>query len=206
MKVKAESSSFELYEPGTYMGRCISVIDLGTQHSEYMGEPQTKRQCLIVWETPTERFTGEYTGPRTISKFYTQSLNEKANLRKDLESWFGKAMEDGQEVDLRALLGKPCMLSILVNDKGKNKIAAVMKLPQGSDVPAQENDNTYLDIDEHYSLGELDNAMVGISEGIQNIIKRSDEYKQRENPHAPVQGAAESENPVPDDFDDDIPF
>lgn len=221
MKLEVEESTFELYEPGSYLARCISVIDLGTQRSEYMGEPQVKRQVLIVWETPTVRFTGEYTGPRTISKFYTQSLNEKANLRKDLESWRGKALQDGESVDLKKLLGQPCMLSILVTDKGKNKVAGVMKLPDGSNVGPLENELTYLDIDEHYTLNDLQTAMVGISEGIQGIIKRSDEYKQREAnpegvPEVPVQGAAglspeEREQLAAggqpdDDFDDDIPF
>jgi hypothetical protein len=69
-----------------------------------------------------------------VSKFYTLSLNEKANLRKDLESWRGKAFSDAEienGFDIEKLIGANCYLNIAQNDKGKSVISAINPLPKG---------------------------------------------------------------------------
>ena len=67
---------------GVHKARCVKIIDLGTQKSDFNGEISWKRQVLIIFETPEElNSEGQ---PLTISKFYTLSLHEKANLGNDL--------------------------------------------------------------------------------------------------------------------------
>lgn len=39
-------------EAGTHPAVCYGVIDLGTQRTEYMGEPKDTQQVLILWELP----------------------------------------------------------------------------------------------------------------------------------------------------------
>ena len=57
--------------------------------------------------------------PRAISETYTNSLGEKANLRKMLENWRGRAFtqEEMDGFDLRNVLGKACMISVVHGTK-----------------------------------------------------------------------------------------
>ena len=202
LTVKESGTEFKQVAPGTYPARCIKVIDLGTQHGEYNGKPTVKQQILVTWELPTELIEdGELAGkPYAVSKFYTASLGEKANLRKDLESWRGRAFTE-QELagfNVKAILGKPCMLSIIHNDKSKAKISAVMALMKGVTVPDAMNPLVWFDISEWD-----DNAFDGLSKGIQEIIHHSDEYKEMSGI-----GNTTTEPPVLGDVvnDSDIPL
>jgi hypothetical protein len=82
--------------------------------------------------------TGEYAGkPFMVSKFYTLSLNEKASLRKDLQSWRGKPFteEELKGFDVEKLIGANCLLNIVEYEKldksSGTKIAAIMPLTKG---------------------------------------------------------------------------
>ena len=161
---------------GTHVARCIKMIDLGTQTGEYKGEKTVRRQVLISWELPNELMPdGEFKGkPFSVSKFYTQSLNEKASLRKDLENWRGKAFsaDELQGFDAKNILGKGCMVSITLSESGKSKVSGVMALPKGTQVPPQVNPSVL------FSLEEFDKKVFdGISEGIKKIIMLSPEYQ-----------------------------
>ena len=63
---------------------------------------------IFMWELPGEEIEieGEMK-PRAISETYTNSLGEKANLRKMLENWRGRAFtqEEMDGFDLRNVLG-----------------------------------------------------------------------------------------------------
>lgn len=185
---------------GTHVARCFRIIDLGMQHGEYMGEPTRRSQVLISWELPNEfiDIEGEQR-PITTSKFYTNSLGEKANLRKDLESWRGRGFttDELKKFDLENIVGAPCMLTIVSKENGKTKVATVSGLPRGTECPAQVNDSFTFWLDE-FDEEKFD----GISEKIQDIIKKSEEYPQIVNGGYPSQSAS-----PPSDFsDDDIPF
>lgn len=171
LSATAERAAIQPIKAGTYPARCISVIDLGTSDNEYRGETKKRHQMMLVWELPTERFEGDFTGPRTLAKFYTVSLNEKANLRKDLEAWRNKSFEDGQSFDFGKLLTVPSMLSVTANSKGRNKITAVTGVPKGMEVPPMESPTTYFD------LSNFDREVFdSLSEGIQKLIQKSDEW------------------------------
>ena len=82
------SSSGQKSDPvpaGTHHAVCYGVVAVGTQPSQqYTPRPKV----VVAFEIPGERI--EIKGkdlPRGISKRYTLSLNEKASLRKDLQSW-----------------------------------------------------------------------------------------------------------------------
>ena len=179
---------------GTHVARCIKIIDLGTQTSEYKGEVNIRNQILVMFELPNETIeTDEGPKPFIASKFYTNSLNEKATLRQDLEAWRAKQFteEELDGFDLMNILGKPCMISVVAKDGGGTKIGAVSAVPKGMEVPPQFNQEEAFWLDE-FSQAQFD----ALSEGIQNIIKKSPEYK------AAVKG---EHDPMPD-LDNDIPF
>jgi hypothetical protein len=193
-------SSFPQATPGSHVARSIKVIDLGTQKNEFDGKPSLKRQLLISFELPNELLEeGDYAGqPFSVSKRYTASLGEKATLRKDLESWRGRAFteEELKGFDITNIVGKPCMVSIVHNEKGKAKVTSVMAMPKGMICPPQVNQSVV------FSLDEFKEAQFGlVPQYFQELIKKSPEYMEI------MQGGESPLNEVHDDNqDEDIPF
>lgn len=122
---------FKRVPAGTHLAICNLVADLGIQPGSGM-YPDPKRQIVIRWEVPGERVEYErdgqkVEGPQTISRTLTASMNEKAGLRKLLESWRGKKFTDAEAAsfDVASILGKPCLLSITETEKNGEVYANV---------------------------------------------------------------------------------
>lgn len=190
---------FEQPPVGTHVARCVKIIDIGTQKSEYQGQANIRRQCIIGWELPNELISeGDYAGkPFTVSRFYTCSLSEKANLRKDLANWRGRDFteQELQGFESKNILGKPCMLSLTPNDKGKVRVTGVMALPKGTQVPPQVNDTVFFSLDEFNR-----DVFEKLSDGYKKLIMASPEYKHATDPQAVAKRGHFA------DMDDDIPF
>ena len=90
-----DTPSYPTVSVGVQKARCVRVIDLGTQQNDYQGQISWKRQVMLIWEVPSE--TDNKGEPLTISKFYTLSLNEKANLANDLVSWRGRPFTETEK-------------------------------------------------------------------------------------------------------------
>ena len=90
---------------------------------------------------PGERLeTEEGNKPKILSKIFTNSLNEKSNLKKCLEAWRGKKFSEQelQGFDLVNILRKGCQLQVLHSEKNGKiypSIASFMALPKGTKVP-----------------------------------------------------------------------
>tara|TARA_R100000027_G_scaffold54802_4_gene43919 strand:+ start:13670 stop:14428 length:759 start_codon:yes stop_codon:yes gene_type:complete len=100
-----------------YTGRavCVDVTPLQHQQSQY-GDRQVFK---LVFEVEEKREDGT---PFCVwSRPYTPSLNEKANLRKDLRKWMGRDLnaQELQEFDTESLLGKPAFV-IVTHSEGNN--------------------------------------------------------------------------------------
>jgi hypothetical protein len=160
---------------GTHVARCIQLIDIGTHHGEYQGTPNVQNQVIVRWELPHETIDTERgPEPMIVSKFYTNSLGEKANLRKDLQSWRGRQFtpEELAKFDLESILGKPCLVTIVHNEKKKAKVTGVAGLTRGTTCPPAHNDFSSFWID------EWDNAKFeALPKGFQDFVVKSDEYK-----------------------------
>ena len=178
MSIIATTSSSDKFvgvSTGVHKARCVRMIDLGTQRSEYQGEVSWKRQILVSWEVPSELSnSGE---PLLISKFYTLSLHEKSNLGKDLTAWRGRAFTEleKQQFDITALLGVPCMLNVVEGRNGNTKVGSVMPLPKNDTLEPQFHENLQFSIDD-FENG-TNEAFMALSEGIRNIILRSKELE-----------------------------
>jgi len=179
---------------GTHVARCVRMIDLGTQHGEYQGQPNVRNQVLITWELPTELMDDGK--PYIVSHFYTNSLNEKATLRAHLEAWRGRQFTDAEmkKFDLMNILGKPCMVTLIANEKGKVKVSAVAALPKGIEVKPQVNPSSAFWIEEWDQA-----AFDAMPKGIREIIEKSDEFKARTKGNGKAPGKF-------DDMEDDIPW
>lgn len=192
---ESSGTTFKSAPAGTHVARCIRLIDIGTQHGEYQGKPTVRRQIIVMWELPDELMDDGK--PYVASKFYTASLSEKATLRKDLEAWRGRAFTD-QELagfDTKAILGKPCMLSIVEKEGGNGtKIGGVMALPKGVNVAPHTNEPFAFDIDEWD-----EQRFQSLSDGIKKLIQGSDEFQALRVPVVVEEGGIGA-------MSDDIPF
>lgn len=196
------SGNFEQAPIGSHVARCVKVIDIGTQKGEYQGQVTIKRQVIIGWELPNELMTeGDFAGkPFTVSKFYTASLNEKATLRKDLANWRGRDFTEQELLgfDAKNILGKPCMISIIHNEKQKAKVSGVMALPKGMQVPDMINEPVFFSLDDFSQL-----MFDQLSDGYKKLIQASPEYQALMNPH---HSTAQENGGSFSDLSDDIPF
>ena len=117
---------FEPAPPGLHQAVCVDVVDLGIVEGKF----GAKSKLRIVWQTKAKNKDGERFQVRAT---YTQSLMEGSNLRRDLESWRGRAFthEEVKGFDVEKLLGVNCQLATKIEaskSTGRNyaKVTAVL--------------------------------------------------------------------------------
>jgi hypothetical protein len=212
MGLTAKQKSGGNYDPvsqGLHQAICYGIFDLGTQYNEAFGKSTHK--VLITWEIPGERIEIEKDGekknlPRAISREYTLSLHKKAGLRKDLESWRGKAFTEEQleGFDLTKLLAANCMLQVIHNAKdGKTyaNVANIVQLPKGMEKKTPENTPRYFAFEEHQ-----DQIPEGTPDWIKDKIKASEEWGHIKGDYAEEEVKKAAFNDGPPMLDEEIPF
>src|SRR4051794_14606703 len=113
MPIMATAGDSKTYTPapeGTHQAICMDVIDLGRLPNTFK-PGTTQHKVNIVWQIDELRDDGKR---HQVYKRYTLSLNEKANLRHDLESWRGKAFTRDEEMgfDVETVIGVNCLVNI----------------------------------------------------------------------------------------------
>lgn len=129
--VKGSNTTRTPAPAGTHIARCIWMIDLGTHEDNFDGHTSSARKLVLGFELPTELRTfrpDEGARPVLICREFTTSLGKKANLRKFLEGWRGRAFtkEELEGFDLSVLAGKECMLNIIHKDKADGSTKAII--------------------------------------------------------------------------------
>ena len=213
-KVPASNEN-KIYAPipaGTHLARCVSIVDLGTQTTEYQGESKTARKVRFTWETPNETTVfkeenGEQ--PFLVSKMLTLSLHAKSTMRKTIEAWLGRkltAREEAEGYDLSQLLGKECIINIVHNEVGDKiyaNVDSISPVMKGMVCPPQITDSLFFSLEE----GEYQPmTFEGFGDWLKEIIMKSPEYAQvsKNDPKSPVDSLKHDEN---DDIDlDEINF
>lgn len=212
MSIKVSGSTREIIPAGNYVARCYSMIHVGTVPNTFGNETKLINKVLITWELPTlvyEYEEQEYSS--TIFKEYTLSLSSKANLRRDLESWRGKAFteEEAEDFDLTKLLGVPCMLNVIHKTSGTGKVNAIVstisRIPEGLDCPAPMREKIEFNFEEKFDEAVIEE----MPDFIKNKIKMSQEYMAKlgnvvdpqQVDTAPVEGADSQGGGA-----DDLPF
>lgn len=204
LRVKeSEGQDFEPVPAGLEFGRCISVIDLGTQIPV---NPQYKpsRQVLIEWELPGVTYEKDGKSiPRKILKFYNMKLGKSkkpSKLRTDLESWRGKPFteEERDGFDIDKLLGVACALNVVhnkVDDKIYANIASISPPPKNYTVPPQFHPSTKYDIEQ----GE-DKVFEGLHEWIRKKISGCMEWTGEAEPKP------STDETIAEEAQDEVPF
>ena len=108
---KKNKKDFTPAPEGLWPAVCVDVVDLGMEQTPW-GE---KHKVQLRWVL-------EERDPKTdraflVLKKYTLSLDEKANLRRELETWRGRKFtkEESEGFDLERLIGVNCQLQIMHN-------------------------------------------------------------------------------------------
>ena len=198
---------------GMHLARCYRVIDLGTQRSEYLGTVKHLRKVMLQFEVHGEDENGDPIvtskgEPMSISKNFTLSLEEKATLRKDLQTWRGREFTDIEKkgFEVKNVLGAWAMISVIKamgnNGKEYTNIAAIMSLPPAIKKAGLPNGHNELKV---FEIDNPDMALFdSFGNGLKEKIQRSPEWLRRGDSVAPTPSKAPSSGF--DDMDDDIPF
>lgn len=180
--------NFKRVPPGAYIGRCYSLIDLGTQLTTGQYGEKMQHKIKIGWELFGEDEQGqpltiEIDGkdmPLTISKSYTVSLHEKAGLRKDLAAWRGKDFTDDEAkaFDVSKLLGAYCMVNVTSsesNGKTYSNVSGLTPIPGAlkNAKPAPVHELVKFDLDDP----DME-VFSTFHEKLQEAIKKSPEWAQ----------------------------
>lgn len=197
--MKNEGGDFELTPEGTHIARCYLVVDLGNQVTTYQNVESVKPQVLIGWELTNELMKDGR--PFVASRNYNAFFSEKANLRKDLESWRGKKFteEELAGFDVSKLLNVPCQITIThsTGEKTYANVSAVTGLPKGVEAPALINEAVVYDGD-NPDLDAFGKLHGWIQKKVSAAVIDDDTYDSQAD-------ASQSENPA-EFIDDDIPF
>lgn len=208
-------STFTPCPAGSYLARCVRLVDMGTQKTEYQGEVKTARKVLLAFEVLDDEARRDDGEPFVLSKRYTLSLHEKAALRKDLASWRGRDFtpEELKGFDLKTILGKDCFLSVVEATKGDriySNIASIMRPPKGMTAPEGTGNEPLLYWD--MSAANPDwQALQQLHPKLIEQIEQSPEYQRLTppkrvsmpaRPAAPARAPAPTEPPQDSGFDD----
>lgn len=197
---------------GVFFARCYKLIHYGTIPDEYQGEHKLTNKVRIDWELPTEMHVfdpdkGEQ--PWSISKEYTLSLSEQANLRRDLESWRGKKFTDAElgGFDITKLLGVPCMINIAHKTSNSTGnvyayVASVSPIPKGMTCPEPINPPFIWDYNENFDESILE----AMNDFFKDKIKSSVEYKAKYDPIDIQDAPPPTVEDAPVEGADDLPF
>jgi hypothetical protein len=176
----------QLPEAGATTGVCFSIVDLGTQKTNWDGEEKWTPKVRLSFELPEQTIEGEVTEngkttkvtrPMVVSMEVTRSLGERATLRKHLETWRGQAFTSKElaAFNLKNLLGKAAMLTLVnkTSQAGREycSIQGLAKLPKSVKAPTTtENDQVFYEIEEGKG-----GAFANMPEWLQNKILESKE-------------------------------
>lgn len=208
--------NFKRVPPGAYIGRCYSLVDLGTQLTSGQYGEKLQHKIRIGWELFGEDENGQPLTidvdgkemPLTITKGYTVSLHEKSGLRRDLAAWRGRDFtdEEAKGFDVAKLIGAYCMVNVTTsesNGKTYSNVAGLTPLPGAlkNSKPAPVHDNVMFDLD----APDME-VFAKFHEKLQDAIKRSPEWAKhaKHAGHAAGSGFDDLPNDIP--ADDEIPF
>jgi len=197
------SAEFTPLDEGTHLAICNAVIDIGLQSTPF----GVQEHVWLRFEVPAERISfikngEEIDAGQIIWSRYNKTLTKKANLRKDLEAWFGREFTSDEldGFDLFNLSGMPCLLTVVHNHKDDRTFAnvtAIAKILKGQVVPPMEQDAIQFSPDDTDSYDDVPEWL-------------REKFDDRLEPPTPVKRSVEmveTEQVSESDFhDDDIPF
>lgn len=137
--IATASKPYTLHPAGLAQCVCVDVVDLGMvevpaySDKEKARAPRKAHKINIIWQSEELDEQGE---PIQLRRRYTCSLDKKASLRRDLDSWRGRPFteEELRGFDLERLLGANCFINVIHEqreDKTFANVASISPLRKG---------------------------------------------------------------------------
>ena len=215
MIIESTGSNFKPVPAGMHLARCYRIIDLGTQKNEYEGKVSYSRKLKIVWEIHGNDDDGkpivtDKNEPMIITKDYTMSWNEKATLRKDLQSWRGKPFteEEQKRFDIKSVLDRWCMINVAHKPRKNGdgvyaNVVAITPVPSAIKVVGMPPGHNKCAI---FQISEPDMELFNsFGKFLKETIEASPEWKAVSGRAAQPAKQSNPEDPL-DGMDSDIPF
>jgi hypothetical protein len=190
---KDAGGGFAPHSEGQFGMLCVDVVDLGLKVEQFPGATEVREvpKVALVFASGEEQ---DGKGLTLVTVEMTVSANEKANLRKFVESWRGKSYTAEQAeagVPITKLYGQAALVSIehVLTRKGRRfaKITSVAPLPKAMDKP--------------------DGAILKRYERPKFLTDRKVQYAEAVQKHQLALEAREHDPEYPGDDDlDDLPF
>ena len=125
---KNSDVKFTPHPEDQFVAQCVDCINLGDKVEDYPGKPKKLTpKCALVFRTGAKNAeTGKLID---VSREFTVSMGELANLRKFLESWRGKAYTDEQidaGIPLDKLVGNWALITVEHKKSGKGRTYAII--------------------------------------------------------------------------------
>lgn len=143
--VSDSGKDFKPAPEGLHPAVCVDVVDKGM----VTGQFGTQHKIQLRWQL--EERDSESGKRFMVVSTYTASLNEKATLRKVLESWRGRKFtaDELEKFDLETLVGANCQIQIAHNIKDGGRtyanVQAIVRAAKG--VPALRPEEYVRDVD-----------------------------------------------------------
>ena len=200
MKAKMPERTYELVPAGNHVARLYSVIHLGTNSFEYMGELKKSDKVRLTFELCNERKVfkeGDEPKPFSISREFGLTMGKKSNLRPFVESYIGTTLSDEEAYgfDLEDLLGMSCLLNVVHAEKGDKVFANIKSaspLPKGMEAPELFNEKVVIDVDTT-PFDQIEQ----LPDFIKDKMKSSEEYRERVAKNQDAGVAPAEEAPIP---------
>jgi hypothetical protein len=119
--IKEQQKEYPIPEEGIFDAVCVDAVELGTVETPW----GPKEKITLMFELDAEDEDGNR---YVVGKRFTKSLNEKSNLRQDLERWRNrkfKPQELKNGFDLESLIGVSAIVFISHNVTDKRTYANI---------------------------------------------------------------------------------
>src|SRR5262249_9128046 len=129
-------TGFELPTADNHPAVFVGLIELGRHVQEYERRDQARVKKLVpmvavVWELKQTKSGSDER--HVILERYSFTFGEKSKLRMMLESWRGLKYATGTDIDVGAVLGRPCLIQVVHRKSSKGtdvaNVGSVSKLP-----------------------------------------------------------------------------
>ena len=152
---------------GIHNAVCVGIVVIGTLKDKF----GYHKKIVLLWEVCIDNYR------KITSREYTFSFDERAKLRKHLESWRGGAFTKEQlfKFQIRNVLGVPCRLEIRKFNIQKY-VENVLPFPKNTKYPIPESKYIYFDITDKKTYPDFKNVPLYLIDR----MKQSSEYEQSE--------------------------
>ena len=150
---------------------CVDVVDFGLVETTWDGKTRTQHKVSIIWELDADH--PHFNEPERVNRRYTLSLNERASLCQDLESWRGQAFSEDEKAgfDVERLIGVRATLNVVHNPAGDRTYANVKAvLPHQPHAPELAPSAGYVRVKDRVGGYDVRSPQEGPQQGAQGGV------------------------------------